>query len=71
MYELKEDLDNHFENEHTPEEKASSIVIINSENVITIPGIATVADEGQGLVLHELAWSRRSICQYKYKLQLS
>lgn len=54
MYELKEDLDSHFENEHTPEEKASSIVIINSENVITIPGIATVAEEGDGLVLQEL-----------------
>ena len=54
MFELKEDLDHHFENDHSPEEKASSIVIINSENVITIPGIATVAEEGQSLVLHEL-----------------
>jgi hypothetical protein len=44
MYELKEELDQHFENDHTPEEKASSIVIINSDNVITIPGIATVGE---------------------------
>jgi hypothetical protein len=55
MYELKEDLDHHFENEHTPEEKASSIVIINSDNVITIPGIATVGEEIPSLVLHELS----------------
>lgn len=55
MYEVKEDLDHHFENEHTPEEKASSIVIINSDNVITIPSIATVAEEIPSLVLHELS----------------
>jgi hypothetical protein len=55
MYELKEELDHHFENEHTHEEKASSIVIINSDNVITIPSIATVAEEIPSLVLHELS----------------
>ncbi|XP_069672565.1 zinc finger protein 528-like isoform X2 [Periplaneta americana] len=55
IFELKEDLDHHFENDHTPEEKASSIVIINSENVITIPGITTVGQGNQNLVLHELS----------------